>query len=192
MTMRSSDENEIIRIGKEVIIEQMNNLVTNPELIKQNECAACHILFELVNKMHISELDATDLLSRILLNDPHLNDTFVEVVEDIHMKRRMMAIPFVLKSRNAKDKFIDSNFKNFLEEKSSELVNYGYDLVLRKLLISAIALEIAQNIGVDYHAAMEELYYYMRKNDEQTNFALVEFGARLRRSHYNSDWKNFR
>jgi hypothetical protein len=190
--MRSSDENEMIRIGKEVIVEQMNNLVTNPELIKQNECAACHILFELVNKMHISELDATDLLSRILLNDPHLNDTFVEVVEDIHMKRRMMAIQFVLKSRNAKDKFIDSNFKNFLEEKSSELVNYGYDLVLRKLLISAIALEIAQNIGVDYHAAMEELYYYMRKNDEQTNFALVEFGARLRRSHYNSDWKNFR
>ena len=90
-----------------------------------------------------SELDATDLLSRILLHDPNLNDAFVEMVEDIHMKRRMMAIPFVLKSRNAKDKYIDSNFKNFLEEKSSELVNYGYDLVLRKLLISAIALEIA-------------------------------------------------
>jgi hypothetical protein len=31
-------------------------------------------------------------------------------------------------------------------------------------MISAIALEIAQNIGIDYHAATEELYYYMRKN----------------------------
>jgi len=28
---------------------------------------------------------------------------------------------------------------------------------------------------------MEELYYYMRKNDDQTNSALIEFGARLRR-----------
>jgi len=146
MNMSSSDENEIIKIGKEIILEQVNNLVTNPSVIKQNGCAACHILFELVNKMHISELDATDLLSQILLHDPNLNDAFVEMVEDIHMKRRMMAIPYVLKSRNAKDKYIDSNFKNFLEEKSSELVNYGYDLVLRKLLISAIALEIAQNI----------------------------------------------
>jgi hypothetical protein len=174
--MDSSDENEILKIGKEIILQQVNNLVTNPSVIKQNGCAACHILFELANKMQISELDATDLLSQILLND-----AFVEMVEDIHMKRRMMAIPFVLKSRNAKDKYIDSNFKNFLEEKSSELVNYGYDLVLRKLLISAIALEIAQNIGIDYHAAMEELYYYMRKNDDQTNSALIEFGARLRR-----------
>jgi hypothetical protein len=179
--MDSSDENEILKIGKEIILQQVNNLVTNPSVIKQNGCAACHILFELANKMHISELDATDLLSQILLHDPYLNDAFVEMVEDIHMKRRMMAIPFVLKSRNAKDKYIDSNFKNFLEEKSSELVNYGYDLVLRKLLISAIALEIAQNIGIDYHAAMEELYYYMRKNDDQTNSALIEFGARLRR-----------
>lgn len=67
-----------------------------------------------------------------------------------------------------------------MEEKPSELINYGYDLILRKLLISAIALEFAQNIGIDYHAAMEELYYYMRKNDEQTNSALTEFGARLR------------
>jgi hypothetical protein len=185
MIMRNSDENENMRIGKEIILEQMNHLITNPDVIKRNACAACHILLELVNKMHINELDATDLLSQILIHDSHLSDTFVEMVEDIHMKRRMMAIPFVLKSRSAKDKYIDSNFKNFLEEKSSELVNYGYDLVLRKLLISAIALEIAQTIGVDYHAAMEELYYYMRKNDEQTNSALLEFSARLRRSRYN-------
>lgn len=113
--------------------------------------------------MHINESDATELLSKILLHDSNLNDAFVEMVEDIHMKQRMMAIPFVLKSRSAKDKHIESNFKNFLEEKSSELINYGYDLILRKLLISAIVLEIAQNIGIDYHAAIKRLFYYMRK-----------------------------
>jgi len=46
-------------------------------------------------------------------------------------------------------------------------------------LISAFALEIAQNIGIDYHAALEELYYYTRKNDEQTNSALIEFSRIL-------------
>ena len=93
----------------------------------------------------------------------------------------MMAIPFVLKSRNAKDKYIDSNFKNFLAEISSDLINYGHDIVLRKLLISAIALEIARNIGIDYHAPIEELDYYMRKNYQQTSAALIEFCTRLKR-----------
>jgi hypothetical protein len=43
------------------------------------------------------------------------------------------------------------------------------------LLISAIALEIAQNIGIDYHAATEELYYYMRKNDQKTHEGILAF-----------------
>ena len=120
-------------------------------------------------------------MSEILFHDSNLNDAFVEMVEDIHMKQRMMAIPFVLKSRSAKDKYIDSNFKNCLAEISSDLINYGHDIVLRKLLISAIALEIARNIGIDYHAAIEELYYYMRKNDQQTGIALIEFCTRLKR-----------
>ena len=55
--------------------------------------------------MHMNESDTTDLLSQILLHDPNLNDAFMEMVEDIHMKQRMMAIPFVLKSRNAKDDY---------------------------------------------------------------------------------------
>jgi hypothetical protein len=46
-------------------------------------------------------------------------------------------------------------------------------------MISAIALEIAQNIGIDYHAATEELYYYMRKNDDSTNALLLEFNDRF-------------
>ena len=90
-----------------------------------------------------------------------------------------MAIPFVLKSRNAKDRHIESNFKNFLEELSYDVINYGHDLILRKLMISSIALEIAQNIGIDYHAAIEELYYYMRKNDDSTNALLVKFNDRF-------------
>jgi hypothetical protein len=47
--------------------------------------------------------------------------------------------------------------------------------VLRKLLISSIALGIAQNIGIDYHAATEELYYYMRKNEAQTHESIITF-----------------
>jgi hypothetical protein len=101
------------------------------------------------------------------------------MVENIHMKRRNMAIPFALKNRDAKDRHIESNFKNFLEEISYDFINYGHDLVLRKLVISAIALEIAQNIGIDYHAATEELYYYMRKNDDRTNALLLEFNDRF-------------
>jgi len=101
------------------------------------------------------------------------------MVENIHMKQRNMAIQFALKNRNAKDRHIESNFKNFLEELLYDVINYGHDLVLRKLMISAIALEIAQNIGIDYHAATEELYYYMRKNDDSTNALLLEFNDRF-------------
>ncbi len=70
---------------------------------------------------------------------------------------------------------IDSNFKNLLAELSSDLINYGTDIVLRKLLMSSIALQIAQNIGIDYHAAAEELYYYMRNNDQQSHESILEF-----------------
>ena len=74
------------------------------------------------------------------------------------MKQRMIAIAFFIKSREAKDKYIDSNFRNSLFELSSDLINYGSYIILRKLLISLIALVIAQNTGIDYHAATEELY----------------------------------
>ena len=65
--------------------------------------------------------------------------------------------------------------KNVLTELSADLVNYGTDIVLRKLLISSISLQIAQNIGIDYHAANEELYYYMRKKDQETHENILEF-----------------
>jgi hypothetical protein len=49
--------------------------------------------------MQVSESDASDMLSEILCRDPELNDLFIQMVENIHMKQRMMAIPFSIKSR---------------------------------------------------------------------------------------------
>jgi hypothetical protein len=161
--------------AKKIILGEVQNLHDNPSDVRQDGCAACHVLFMLVDKMQISESRASDLLSQILFHDQQLNNSFIEMVENIHMKQRNMAISFALKNRDAKDRHIESNFKNFLEELSYDIINYGHDLVLRKLMISAIALEIAQNIGIDYHAATEELYYYMRKNDDRTNVLLLEF-----------------
>ena len=39
--------------------------------------------------------------------------------------------------------------------------------------MSQIALELAQNLGIDYHASTEELYYYMRKKDMETHTELM-------------------
>jgi hypothetical protein len=162
-------------IAKRLILKEINNVCADPAIIKHNGFAACHILFRLVESIQTNESDAADLLSEILLHDPKLNDLFIEMVENIHMKQRMMGIPFSMKNRDAKDRYIESNFKNLLTELCSDAVNYGTDVVLRKLLISAIALEIAQNIGIDYHAANEELYYYMRKYDEKSHKSIVGF-----------------
>ena len=122
-----------------------------------------------VAKMQISEQDASELLSEILSKDPKLNDLFIEMVESIHMKQRIMGVTFSINTREAKDHYIDSNFQNFLEEIPTDLANYGTDILLRKLLLSSNSLQIAQNIGIDYHAATEELYYYIRKKEQNTN-----------------------
>jgi hypothetical protein len=95
-------------------------------------------------------------------------------MENIHMKQRMMGVTFATKTREAKDRYIDSQFKNALDELLADTANYGVDILLRKLIMSYIALEIAQNLGIDYHAATEELYYYMRKRDEDTHAALMK------------------
>ena len=63
-----------------------------------------------------------------------------------------MGVTFSIKTRESKDKFIDSNLRNVLSELSADIVNYGTDIVLRKLVITSISLEIAQNLGIDYHA----------------------------------------
>jgi hypothetical protein len=169
----SNNSNE--NIAKKITSEEISNIKDDPSVIKANGCAACHVLFSIVDKMHLNESESSDLLSQILFHDLQLNDSFIEMVENVHMKQRMMAIPFSIRTRESKDKYIDSNLKNVLSELSADLVNYGTDIVLRKLLILAISLEIAQNIGIDYHAATEELYYYMRKKDQDTHTKILEF-----------------
>jgi hypothetical protein len=166
----NSNEN----IAKTITSEEINNVKNDPSIIKINGCAACHVLFSIVDKVHVNESEASDLLSEILYNDPQLNDSFIEMVENVHMKQRMMGIPFSIRKRESKDKYIDSNLRNVLSELSADLVNYGTDIVLRKLLITSISLEIAQNIGIDFHAATEELYYYMRKRDQDTHTRILE------------------
>jgi hypothetical protein len=80
---------------------------------------------------------------------------------------------FVLKSREAKDRRIESQFKNTLNELLGDASHYGSEIVLRKLIMSQIALELAQNLGIDYHASIEELYYYMRKKDMEIHSELM-------------------
>jgi hypothetical protein len=127
----------------------------------------------IANKMKISEQDAADMLSEALLDNNQLNDQFIEMVENIHMKRRTMGLSFVLKSREAKDRRIESQIKNTLNELLGDASYYGSEIVLRKLIVSQIALELAQNLGIDYHASTEELYYYMRKKDMETHTELM-------------------
>jgi len=161
--------------AKSIIFQEINLINSDVSIIKENGCAACHILFTLINKMHISEQEASEQLSEILTKDSKLNDLFIEMVEFVHMKKRMIGVTFSIKTRQAKDRYIDMNFKNFLEEMSTDLVQYGTDIVLRKLLLSSISLQIAQNIGIDYHAATEELYYYVRKNEHIVNQNIIQF-----------------
>ena len=177
MTINKNNSNE--NIAKKITLDEINNVKDNPSIIKGNGCAACHVLFSIIDKMHVNESEASDLISQILFHDPQLNDSFIEMVENVHMKQRMMGIPFSTKTRESKDRYLDSNLRNVLSELSADLVNYGTDIVLRKFLLMSTSLEIAQNIGIDYHAATEELYYYMRKKDQDTHTRILEFVDRF-------------
>jgi hypothetical protein len=95
-------------------------------------------------------------------------------MQNIHMKKRNMGVTFAIKKREAKDRYVDSQFKNALDELLGDTANYGVDILLCNLVMAYIALEIAQNLGIDYHAATEELYYYMRKRDEETHAAVMK------------------
>jgi hypothetical protein len=141
-------------------------------------CAACNIIFSLKNRLASSEQDCADMLSQVLTDDPSLNQHFIEVVEQIHMTERNMASTFALRDRESKDSYLDAYFTNVLDELRSDLSHYSHDMLLRKLLLSYLGLYIAQTIGVDYHAATEELYYLLRKNP-QKNTQVDEFLSRL-------------
>jgi hypothetical protein len=153
-----------IESASRLIDSEITRVLSNSSLIGYGKCAACHVLFKLVKTLSLSESDAGDLLSQALFEDSQLNDRFIEMVEKIHMKERMMGVQFSIKSREAKDRFIDANLKNVISEVSFDIKQYGKELVLRKLLLSLVTVQLAQNIGVDHHAATEELYYFMKKN----------------------------
>ena len=162
-------------MATDIISKTIMQVQGNPQVVRENGCAACHVLFVLAKEMNVNEQAASDLLSEVLSKSPNLDDEFIAMVENIHMKKRMMGNIFAIKTREAKDKYIYSNFKNTIAELHSDMINYGPDVTLRKLLTSLISLEIAMNIGIDYHASTEELYHFMRKNQQDTNKELLVF-----------------
>ncbi len=135
-------------------------------------------MFSLKSKLDSSEQDCADLVSEILSEDPKLNEEFVETVEQVHMTERGLGGSFAMRERESKDSYLDAYFVNVLDELGSDLVQYSSDMLLRKLLLAYLSLYMAQTIGVDYHAATEELYYILRKN-EKKNLQLDEFIERL-------------
>jgi hypothetical protein len=163
------------QLVKRLIEQEINSVLENPTRVKENGCVACHILFTLVDRMRISEADASDQLSEILFHDQNLNEIFIDIVEKIHMKQRMMGVSFSIKNHESKNRYIKSQMKDGLYELDADLMNYGKDIVMRKLLITYLSLQLAQSIGVDHHAAKEELYYYMRTKDQETHTMLTEF-----------------
>ena len=168
------DNESTKKLAEGIIRREIAAVKEKPLTIKQNGCAACHVLFSIADKMQVSEQDAADLLSEVLLENSTLNDDFVAMVEQIHMRSRSMGNTFLIKNRESKDRYIESNFKNVLAEILSDASSLSSEIVLRKLILSYIALCIAQNLGIDLHAATEELYYYMRKKDEETHHELLD------------------
>ena len=155
-----------IAAAEKIIAEQVEAVFADPALVRGNGCAACHVLFALAGKMGISEADAAALLSEVLLESPELDGRFIDMVEAIHMKQRMAGVTFAIKTRDAKDRYLDSQLKNSLEELLSDAASFGVQGAMRKLVLAHVGLQIAQNLGVDYHAATEELYHYMRHHAE--------------------------
>ena len=170
---KNNENNE--NIAKKITSEEINRVNTNPSTIKVNGCCMSCVI--LLSRQNACEMNQNLLIfyHRYCSMTKSLNESFIEMVENLHMKQRMMGVTFSIKTRESKDKFIDSNLRNVLSELSADLVNYGTDIVLRKLVITSISLEIAQNLGIDYHAATEELYYYMRRKDQDTRARILEF-----------------
>jgi len=158
-----------IRRGKEIIENEIEALRVGSMEIKDG-CVACHMIFTMVKKLGTSEQDAADLLSQVLTNYPVLNDEFIDVVESIHMGSRMKAMSFYKRSRESKDRYIESYFKNALTELQSDAAQHGADMALRKVVLNYLSSYLAQTLGIDFHASTEELYYILRKHEDFDNY----------------------
>jgi hypothetical protein len=148
------------------IKEEIQNVLSHKEHLHDG-CAACHIIFSLKNKTGSSEQDCADMLSEILTENPGLNKEFIEAIEKIHMIERDMGGTFALRERESKDAYLDAYFASALEELRADIAKYSQEAVLRKLVLAYISLYLAQTIGVDYHAATEEIYYILRKTESK-------------------------
>ncbi|MDE1764720.1 MAG: hypothetical protein KGI27_00455 [Thaumarchaeota archaeon] len=153
----------------ETLVKETLDCIKNHKMELQQGCVACHVIFSLKQSSGRSEQDAADLLSEILTHDPKLNSEFIEVVEQIHMKERNMGGAFAMRERESKDSYLEAYFSNVLDELASDLHFGTHHMILRKLLLSYLALYLAQTIGVDYHAATEEMYYLLRKDDAKNS-----------------------
>jgi len=158
-----------IRKGKEIIENEIKSLRAGSMEIKDG-CVACHMIFTMVNRLDTNEQDAADLLSQVLTNYPTLNDEFIDVVEDIHMRSRMKAMSFYKRSREAKDRYVESYFKNALTELQTDAVKHGAHTALRKIVLNYLSSYLAQTLGIDFHASTEELYYILRKHEAFDNY----------------------
>ncbi|MGQ0794995.1 MAG: hypothetical protein ACT4N5_02270 [Nitrosopumilaceae archaeon] len=145
---------------------ELDNIKAN-QINLHGDCVACHMIFRLKEKLKSSEQDAADLLSEVLTSNSILNREFIDVVEKIHMKDRGLGGTFSLRDRESKDSYLEAYFSNVLDELTSDLITTSHQIILRKLLLSYLALYLAQTIGVDHHAATEELYYLLRKDDSK-------------------------
>ena len=143
--------------------------VKNNKVDLHGGCVACHVIFRLKERLESSEQNAADLLSEILTSDSVLNREFIDVVEKIHMNDRHLGGSFALRERESKDNYLEAYFSNVLDELTSDLITSSHQIILRKLLLSYLGLYLAQTIGVDYHAATEELYYLLRKDDSKNS-----------------------
>lgn len=152
-----------LHIAKEIIEDRIMSIKRGSVDLK-NGCVVCHVIFALVNKLQLNESDAADVLTQVLTNNPSLNDEFINVVENIHMRSRMLATHFYNRNREDKDRYIESYFKNALSELQSDIISHNAEVALRRLVLNYLSIYLAQTLGVDHHAAMEEMYYLLRKN----------------------------
>ena len=66
--MLNKDDNTNNNNTDEIIAKKIRSVKDNPSIIKANGCAACHVLFSLIDKIRVNESKASNLLSQILHN----------------------------------------------------------------------------------------------------------------------------
>lgn len=155
--------------GKKIIENEIKALRAGSMETKDG-CVACHMIFTMVKRLGTNEQDAADLLSEVLTNHPSLNDEFIDLVEDIHMRSRMKAMNFYKRNREAKDRYVESYFKNALTELHTDAMKHGANMALRKIVLNYLSSYLAQTLGIDFHASTEELYYILRKHEDFDNY----------------------